>query len=711
MPSHQMNFSRYTVIFDAEQHLLKCTYVGRGCFLEGICIQPLARELPAPLRLADFATIKVENVPGDSSWGNTLYIRCADGPACLPALVLRLFLDRAGLHVSTDLTSQHALRLSGRVNWGEDPKNATFAMCLGRQGADLRAACGPAAAEIDDCLFDRDTDSMVRFSGSGALRLSYDWGHGSYTFAAKLAVDESLHVQVVEEVYQRQFCIPYKPINKHSTFSAPPVGWMTWYAVKFGASERTVLENARWQAENLARYGANCIWVDWEWYHSSMKGEEPEGVDIFHPRLDAYPHGLAYVAQEIRQLGLVPALWICPTIDTNPNEFLRENPDAILDATPRWCGRYVLDPTHPKVKSEFIPNVFNTIRKWGYDAIKWDADYVALTVYDQRHDDFHDPAVASSEALRELYRSARATVGDDCFMLACIGPNQRDLPLCLDFFDAARIGNDIFSWDDFLKNGVQRLYERYVYHNVVLYADPDNVVVRPEFNTAQQAVSRVSLVSLLGLPITFGDNLPELPDDRVELLRRIIPSVDAHPMDIEENSMPPGRAVIVNLAVNRPFEQWNVVSVFNPKEETTALELSLGTDVHLPAGETYLVYDFWARTCLGEVTDLLCLTLEPCESRVLGIRKQQDVPQLVSTSRHITQGAYDLVRCGYDGDARCLSGRSRVVAGEDYVITFRVPEGCVPEPNPDVVGVGNDICTLTVVPDHSGEMDWCVNFL
>lgn len=709
MSRHHMNFGDYTLVFDTERHTFDCTYAGTGAFLEGVAVAGIdcgEREL---VTLADYATVKAENVPGDDTWGNSSYIRYAGGPACLPTLTLKFFIDRQGVHFSSDLELPHVLQLLGRANWGDDPANATFAMCLDRQGPDLRSACGPATSEIDDCLFDRNTDSMVQFSGSDSLRLNYDWHQGAYTFGLTMAGDARFSAKVVENVYQTRFSIPYKPINKNSTFSAPPVGWMTWYAVKFDASEKTVLENARWQAENLGKYGANCVWVDWEWYHSSMKSEEAEGVDIFNPRPDAYPNGLAYVAAEIRKLGLVPALWICPTCDANLNEFLKENPDAVLDVAPRWCGKYMLDPTHPKVKSEFIPKVFNTIKEWGYDAIKWDCDYVALTVYDQCHEDLYDPAQTSAEAMRELYRIARNTVGDDYFMLACIGPNQRDLSLCFDIFDAARIGNDIFSWGDFMKNGVQRLYERYAFHNVVLYADPDNVVVRPEFNDANQAMSRVSLVSLLGLPITFGDNLPELPPDRVELLRRIIPSVDAHPMDIDENSPPEG-IVITNLAVDRPFEQWNIVSVFNPKEEDATTDLLLNADLHLPPGKTYLVYDFWKREYLGAVTDALSLTIEPSASRVVSIRKKLDVPQIVSTSRHITQGAYDLVASSYDRAACCLSGRSKVVEGEDYVITFRVPPEYTVTADSRVAAAGDGIYTLTIAPERGGELDWRIDF-
>lgn len=73
----------------------------------------------------------------------------------------------------------------------------------------------------------------------------------------------------------------------------------------------------------------------------------------------------------------------------------------------------------------------------------------------------------------------------------------------------------------------------YPLHNIVQYCDPDNLVVREEFNTYDQAVSRASLFSLLGTPITIGDDLRELSDERIEVIRRAIPPVNTHPMILD----------------------------------------------------------------------------------------------------------------------------------------------------------------------------------
>ena len=95
----------------------------------------------------------------------------------------------------------------------------------------------------------------------------------------------------------------YSPINKSGWFSTAPVGWMTWYSVCFDAGEYEVLENTRRMKEILGKYTDNLVsWVDWEWYHADHSGKGKGDCDVFAPRKDAYPNGMAYVAEKIKEL-------------------------------------------------------------------------------------------------------------------------------------------------------------------------------------------------------------------------------------------------------------------------------------------------------------------------------------------------------------------------------------------------------------------------
>lgn len=572
------------------------------------------------------------------------------------------------------------ISIDGPIHWGAEPETSTFGVRLNAEGGTLRCACGPAFSIHDNALFDRNLDRVLEFRANEKYRVFYDWEAGGYRLRfGSGEIDGRAHsiaFAVQEDYCKRRFNIPYAPINKSHGFKTPPVGWMTWYAVKFGASEQVVLENARGLAANFANYTDKlCLWVDWEWDHVGFDGLGGD-FDTFSPRKDAYPNGLAHVADEIGKLGLIPALWIGATNDGRKNAMLEEHPEWVLAQKPEWCGQWWVDPTHPGVVSKYIPAIFKQILDWGYQAIKWDCLPASLDVYDAFHSKFHDPKISSDSGLRRLIKAARRTVGPDVYMLSCAGISERDITVGMDLFDAARIGNDIYGWEEFLENCVNRILRLYLWHNVVFYADGDNVVVRGEFNNLAQARSRISFYGVAGLPVTFGDAYCDLDAPRIDMLRRIVPVADIHPMDLHRKN-PSEDYVLANLAVCKPYGAWNVVDLFNKKETPLTLNLSLEHDLDLPTKgwQRYAVYSFWDRKFLGVYEDLLTVEVAPADSTVLRITPLEARPQLISTSRHITQGACDLEDLSWDAAAKTLRGRSRLVAGEGYQLAVYVPEG------------------------------------
>jgi hypothetical protein len=603
-----------------------------------------------------------------------LHIDFSNGPVEQECFGIAIRLSKDGLYFKMNVMGHFDVCMSGAMSFGAPGRP----VCFDRRGMNLRSAFGPAASAVDNVLFNVKTDSALEILGP-SFRMKYDWDNACFNYTMRTGGDDVVRdfsLRLHEQVFERKFGIAYAPMNHNTCFPVPPVGWMTWYAVQFDACEETVLENARFQKEKLAPYGANALWVDWEWYHSDFTGTNKPGTDIFHPDPDRYPRGLKYLADEIAALGLIPALWIGATNDPNYNEFLEANPDALLVQKRGWCGQYFIDPTHPKIRSEYMPRVFTNIRDMGYKALKWDCLPITFERVDDNHDKLYDPSRSTDEVMRDLVKMAREAVGKDFYMLSCSGGSKRDMLFAGDIFDAARIGGDIFRWSEFITSGVDRMLAMYPYHNTLFYADPDNVVIRPEYNTFDQAVSRVSIVSMLGMPFTLGDNLPDLDAKRLSLIQHAIPVLDIHPMDIREN-LGDHRQLVINLAIATRNEDWNVVDVLNLLEEDNRVHISLRSDLQLDVqpGARYLLFDFWNRKPLGEVSDGFDLDLRACASRVICVRKKTGIPQILSTTRHISQGALELSDVGYDAETRILSGVSDVVAGDDYALYVYVPEG------------------------------------
>ncbi|MBI4976514.1 MAG: alpha-galactosidase [Spirochaetes bacterium] len=712
-----LNFKKYTVSYDEKAHSFSCAFTPHGMTEELLFIKEAKASILSYqgelFSTADYKKIECRS-KADLN-GRTLSVMYSEGPAAVPRFELHFTLDAATLQIRT--FTRAIVRIEGAILWGEHPETSTFGVRLNAESHDLRAACGPAFSMHDNALFDRSSDRALEFNATELFHVSFDWASSRYRFTFESGLDfgRSFSFRIHEDYCKNKFTIPYAPIDKRHGFATPPVGWMTWYAVQFKASEDLVLKNAHALASIFGSYSEKlCLWVDWEWNHNGFTGLGEEGVDTFTPRKAAYPNGLAHVAEEIEKLGLVPALWIGATNDGQQNELLRKNPAWILGQKPEWCGQWWIDPSHPDVVDKYIPAVFRQILNWGYKAIKWDCLPASLNVGDALHSKFHNPALSTDTAMRNIVISARKTIGPDVYMLSCSGETERDVTFAMDQFSAARIGGDIFGWGDFLSHSIDRVFHFYPVHNVACYADGDNIVLRDEFNTPAQARSRVSFYGLAGLPVTMGDEFTALDDTRIDMLKRIIPVADIHPMDLMQKKRA-ASYVTVNLSVCREFGNWNVVSIMNTKDEPLALNLSLSSDFHIDTrnGKRYAVYDFWNQKFMGIVGDTMQLTIAPMDSAVLRITPLASYPQVISTSRHITQGGYDLNELRWDASANTLSGNSKCVSGETYRITLHVPEQFT------LTGIecseasdfrSEDGVTIVTITSGAGDIPWKLNF-
>lgn len=568
----------------------------------------------------------------------------------------------------------HNLHIEGEVFFGENMKEDTFAMALGRSALDIRCAMGPASSTVDNALYDRKTDRAFLIDGGKKVQYKYNWKKGCYDIRLETgptAFQQKFEFSLKKNILSEMYNIPFSPINKNSTFRKPPAGWMTWYAVKFDASEETVLENVKFQEENLKKYGADAIWIDWEWYHNNLNGVRNDGVNTFVPDPVKYPNGLKYISDEIKKAGFVPALWLGFTNDSSRNEFTQKHPEIILAESAEWCGCEFYDISHPLYLEEFLPKALQQVFDWGYEAVKFDTLPICIDFHEKCHMKMYDPTLSTREAFRRAMQKARDFLGKDMYMLSCASVKDPDFLWAADIFDAGRVGNDIFEWKEFIKEGVERTLKFYPLHNIVIYPDADNVVLREEFNTFEQAQSRIFFVSLLGLPMTFGDDFKALSEDRVDLIRKCLPVMDIHPMDINEALRDRGQ-MITNLAIETPFESYNVVNVFNVNEENAIRKVHLESDLHLEKGD-YHIFDFMNEKYIGLVSDFFEVKEAPFESRIFSVRKNIGTPQIISTSRHVSQGAVEIKELSQSESE--IKFKAELVENNTYKVFVYVPDG------------------------------------
>lgn len=610
---------------------------------------------------------------------NNTIVECNPGFCIKPAGntegMVCISITKDGLQVTTEGIENAKIELSGHVVWGNHDQRETMAVCINRIGSDLRTSSGPATSNIDNALFDKDTDAALVFDTDGRFRMKFDWEQNYYRFTWRtISNKDQLSVSMRPHIFEDILQIDYKRQNEATTFKTPPVGWMTWYAVKFNAGKKTVMENAEAQRKYLKRYGADTIWVDWEWYHTQFNWSGSDSIDMFHPNKETYPDGLKQVAEDITQMGFIPALWVGPTCDPSENEIIKQHPEAIAIRQQDWCGQYFFDITHPVFLEQVLPKMMRQTCDWGYKALKWDCMPATQYYTDLAHENLYNHDISTHKAMRNMFAKARETVGKNFYMLYCCSLTAQDVELACSNFDGVRIGNDIFKWEDFTKEMVDKVFAYYALHNVMLLADPDNVVIRDEFNTIYQSQTRAAIVSLLGLPFTLGDDLTKLDKEHMSILQRSIPPIPyARPMDIR-SAQRTEDTFILNLSVERAFGSWNVIDVINLKNEKQKASISIEEDVHLDTdGEKYIAYDFWNGEVFMITNGGIELSMEPCQSRILSIVKLAGHPVVISTSRHISHGAIDLKNVEWKNESLSLNGVSMTVVGDDYSMVIAAP--------------------------------------
>jgi len=132
---------------------------------------------------------------------------------------------------------------------------------------------------------------------------------------------------------------------------------------------------------------------------------------------------------------------------------------------------------------------------------------------------------------------------------------------------------------------------------------------------------------------------------------------------------------VLDLKVNSPAGDYDVVGLTNWRGEKAVQQLDLVDKLGLDSGARYLVMDFWNQKLLDTVQNQLQVEVEPHDTRVLLIRRLLDRPQVVGTSRHIT-GSYSVSKLSWTGGH--LAGEVETVPGEPYALWVHLPRGKAP---------------------------------
>jgi hypothetical protein len=510
-----------------------------------------------------------------------------------------------------------------------------------------------------------------------------------------------------------------------------PVVFCTWYSQPYGGSSdaKHLAETAAFAEKNLKPFGFSVIQIDDHW-QAGIKGDGPKRNFTTHDPSGPYPTGMKAAADDVKSHGISPGIWFLPFAGTLGDPLFDGHEDWFVKHengqpyTVKWGGT-CLDMTYAPAREHLRDIVDRITHQWGFQYIKIDGlwtgtgtpiEYVNTGYKDDNIGDavFHDPNKSNIEAYRDGLKLVRQAAGKDVFILGCNGPqNMRSYGGAFGLVDGMRVGPDNKSdWKNLLR-GPTFGSRHYFLNGRVWYNDPDPLYVR-ESVPLNQAQLICSWVTISGDLNTSSEWYPQLPPERLDLLKRTMPShgLPARPVDLFEHDLPS----VWLLTDDRHTVRRDVIGLFNweshEQQFTDSLE-KLGLD-----GKTdYVAFDYWNNKLVPTIKGKLQVSVPGQTCCVLAVRPVANHPQLISTSRHITQGIVDVLDEKWDAASKTLSGRSKIVGGDPYELRIVLPDKNWSAEAVQIGGGGaapvtqtDELARATIQSANSGEVSWSVKF-
>jgi len=461
-----------------------------------------------------------------------------------------------------------------------------------------------------------------------------------------------------------------------------PTGWNYWYSYGRDINEDLFIRNLDFAARKFRDWGLEYFQVDdaWQVARGTWRADAKR-----------FPHGMAWLAQQIRQRGLKPGIWYAPCTAAPGSEVAVKHPDWLLPVSP--VGKsivdrdLVLDVSRPEVR-QWIRELTDTlVNRWGFSGwLKPDFTYYALLGTRYRSN------MTNVEAYRAALKAIRSVLPRGCVMSETSAKG-----VCYGLAECMRTswdswpgwwlleheGPQAHTWVGAGGRGtvpaLRAVARRYWMQGRIWINHADAIQMRPP-QTKNEAIVRVTGTALSGGAAKMGDAFIEMQPWQIDAYRKVIPVYPraARPVDLFRSEVPN----IWDLAVETPWEEWHVVGVFNwgldkdgeGRELLISMPISFA-ELGLDSRREYHVFEFWSQQYLGSHRGSVRVRVPPRSVRLLCIRRNLGRPQVISTDRHVTQGAILLRDVRWDARPMILRGTANGITGATHTMTVWMPGG------------------------------------
>jgi len=431
--------------------------------------------------------------------------------------------------------------------------------------------------------------------------------------------------------------------------SPPPAMWTHWYQYYHDISEQLflkALDTLAQERDNLPLLlaelddGYQSAWGDWLSTNAS------------------FPHGLEWLAGQVRQRGFTPGLWLAPFAVERRSALARLHPNWLVmnkRGKPANAGFLynmfiqALDLTNPQVL-EHLRTMANTLsQQWGFRMLK--IDFLNAAALPGHR---FNPKHTRAEALRAGLQAIRQGAGEETFLLGCGCPFGPAIGLV----DAMRIGPDTapawspyFHWLEWagpliknnpsmpaLRNALRNTLNLNSLHRRWWWNDPDCLVIRDDDSRLDDAEvqSAISLIGLSGGMLISSDDLGKVSAKRQRWLRCVLPNLGLHglPLDGLKQEMPR----VYRVQLENLGQQWQLLALFNWEDHPRDIRFQLA-DLGFSPGTQIHVFDFWEQEYHQAAWPELRFNAVAAHGcKLLRLCLAGAGPQLVGDTLHISMG-------------------------------------------------------------------------
>ena len=417
-----------------------------------------------------------------------------------------------------------------------------------------------------------------------AIKPGETWHLEEFVFFSGMDRDEQL-ARVAEMVAKN---------HPNPLYRVEPTGWCSYYCFGTKATTEQVYSNLDVIAKSIPdlRY----VQID--------DGYQPAMGDWLEPG-KAFGGDVVAVLKQISARGFEPAIWVAPFIAGKNSRVLAEHPDWFMqseDGKPLpaamvtftgWGGGgwYALDGTHPEVQRH-LEHVFRTMREqWGCTYFKLDANYWGA----MHGGKLHDKGATRIEAYRRGMEAIRRGAGD-AYILGCNQPMWPSLGLVHGSRDSGDINR---KWPTF-KSRMRESLSRNWQNGRLWWNDPDAVLLTGNLSDDEYHFHATAAYASGGMVLS-GDDLTQIPADRLGMLRKLLPPVRISAVFDDPATLEVGRTALADALM---------VSVFNSSDQPRTITVKLR--------RRYQITDHWSGLDLGTHSGSYTLTdMPPHSARLL----------------------------------------------------------------------------------------------